>query len=413
MDPSAANDTPPPEPAPDERAAAAVPAPPVAPSPLPPCGDLAESPGLLAGLRPAILIFAAALYIFSVAVLTPPPHLPPEALKAPEPPVVAEPAATPEKLAPLPQETPWWHDPEMDQLPDSAKAVMGGLVLLWLTGGGVFIGLAIGYFTTPAWRERFPLRREGPPLRPAVLAWDLIALLVLGVAAVLAVNPLILQAWAFAAGRFDYALLLLLSLLAQFTGYVAVIAGAVFAMRMRAGVGGSAGFWPFWKFPGAAPERALASDAALGVATYLLCYWMILLAALANVILAKQFGWTVEQNPLLDLLKSELAGDRRWWLILGLTLGASLGAAVFEELIFRGILYNVCKRHFGHWAGTFLSSAAFAAVHRNPSQALPLFVLSLLLTYNYERTGRLVAPMVLHGLNNTIALCIVIWSHTV
>lgn len=59
-----------------------------------------------------------------------------------------------------------------------------------------------------------------------------------------------------------------------------------------------------------------------------------------------------------------------------------------------------------HWCAVFkvqvaVSSAAFAAAHLNPAEALPLFVLGLMLgTTAIAAEGNLVAPTIAHALYN-------------
>ena len=51
-----------------------------------------------------------------------------------------------------------------------------------------------------------------------------------------------------------------------------------------------------------------------------------------------------------------------------------------------------------------LSSLLFAAVHGSLTALVPLFVLALVLCWVYERSGSLVAPVVVHMLNNATSL---------
>ncbi len=75
-------------------------------------------------------------------------------------------------------------------------------------------------------------------------------------------------------------------------------------------------------------------------------------------------------------------------------------APVAEEILFRGILYPFLK-HRGFprlaWWGTAL---LFGAVHANLMTLVPLVFLGLTLTWLYERTGNLLAPIFAHSLFN-------------
>ena len=75
-------------------------------------------------------------------------------------------------------------------------------------------------------------------------------------------------------------------------------------------------------------------------------------------------------------------------------------APAAEEMLFRGILYPAIKRagfpRLALW-GTVL---IFAAIHLNLVTFVPLAVLALALTWVYERTDNLWAPMTAHALFN-------------
>ena len=77
-------------------------------------------------------------------------------------------------------------------------------------------------------------------------------------------------------------------------------------------------------------------------------------------------------------------------------------APIAEELLFRGILYNTIK-HTGYpLAGMIISAALFALVHGSLALTLPLFVMGLALAWVYEKSGSIIAPMVMHATFNAI-----------
>src|SRR5206468_3740315 len=71
-----------------------------------------------------------------------------------------------------------------------------------------------------------------------------------------------------------------------------------------------------------------------------------------------------------------------------------------EELLFRGILYPWIKRTGHPQTALWVTSAAFAAIHMNAPTFVPLLVLALVLTWLYEKTGNLLAPIVAHSCFN-------------
>lgn len=77
--------------------------------------------------------------------------------------------------------------------------------------------------------------------------------------------------------------------------------------------------------------------------------------------------------------------------------------AFCEELLFRGLIYNGLKK----WNSTgalFVSAALFMLMHGSPDQTVHQFFLGLVLALVFSCTGSLWAPMLLHFLNNFIAL---------
>lgn len=85
-----------------------------------------------------------------------------------------------------------------------------------------------------------------------------------------------------------------------------------------------------------------------------------------------------------------------------LWVGAVVLAPVSEELFFRGLLQTFLIRVVRHrWIAILLTSIAFGAVHFfQPHAVLALAVLSVLIGFAYERTGSLVAPILIHALFN-------------
>lgn len=92
------------------------------------------------------------------------------------------------------------------------------------------------------------------------------------------------------------------------------------------------------------------------------------------------------------------------WLLLVVVM-----APVGEELVFRGGIFRFLANRMRPGAAAAISAALFAAVHWNLHSSLPLFALGLALAAVYQRTGRLLAPIVLHAAFNLNTL-LGIWS---
>ena len=93
-------------------------------------------------------------------------------------------------------------------------------------------------------------------------------------------------------------------------------------------------------------------------------------------------------------------------------LSAVVLAPLSEEMFFRGLLQSMVRRYTGRpWLGILVASAAFALIHIPYWQTLPsMFALAVALGYNYERTGRLYAPIVIHALFNAVSIAA--WAYS-
>jgi uncharacterized protein len=81
-----------------------------------------------------------------------------------------------------------------------------------------------------------------------------------------------------------------------------------------------------------------------------------------------------------------------------------------EELVFRGILYPATKCYGFPRLALWGTSALFAAIHFNLVIFLPLLLLALVLTWLYEKTDNLLAPIAAHSLFNAVNLGLFILS---
>jgi ABC-2 type transport system permease protein len=91
-----------------------------------------------------------------------------------------------------------------------------------------------------------------------------------------------------------------------------------------------------------------------------------------------------------------LLGNRDSILIAVLAIVA---APIFEEFIFRGLIFGGLRRSMGLYASMLASAAIFAIVHP-PVSVIPVFGLGVVTALVYERTKLLVAPMTVHAVYN-------------
>lgn len=118
------------------------------------------------------------------------------------------------------------------------------------------------------------------------------------------------------------------------------------------------------------------------------------------------FGHSAEPQAAVQALKNSAAWfDRAAFGVMAIGL-----APLAEEILFRGILYPAIKR-FGFPRLAFWgTSLLFALIHFNLPTFLPLLVLALLLTWLYEKSGNLLAPVVAHMAFNALNFVIFLYE---
>jgi sodium transport system permease protein len=138
-------------------------------------------------------------------------------------------------------------------------------------------------------------------------------------------------------------------------------------------------------------------------------HWLGLLGALLIGLSAWAFasGLLLRLLPpppsLAEALKKVLMLDDKS-VSLGLTLFlVALSPAICEEALFRGFILSGL-RSLGQWPAIVISALLFAVAHGSIYRMLPTLFLGLLLGYAVWKTGSLLAGVVIHALNNGIAV---------
>lgn len=80
---------------------------------------------------------------------------------------------------------------------------------------------------------------------------------------------------------------------------------------------------------------------------------------------------------------------------------------IIEEIFFRAGLYRLLKSKLSAVPAALLTGFCFAILHDSLAGIIPLAVLSCVLCYAYERTGKLAVPIILHGLFNLNTLLMI------
>jgi membrane protease YdiL (CAAX protease family) len=119
------------------------------------------------------------------------------------------------------------------------------------------------------------------------------------------------------------------------------------------------------------------------------------LAGLAYIMAARAFDWfpALKQAGPVDGLTT----------VAWLAALAVVAAPIFEEFIFRGLIFGGLRRSLGFVPAAVASAAIFAIVHP-PASVIPVFGLGLCTAFAYERSRMLAAPMVVHAVYNAAVL---------
>ena len=96
-----------------------------------------------------------------------------------------------------------------------------------------------------------------------------------------------------------------------------------------------------------------------------------------------------------------MIGQSPTWLIL-LTIG--IIAPIAEELLFRGLVFHMFNRHMNVKVALIVQGLLFGAFHMNIVQGLYASVLGIVLGMAYLLTGSLWIPIIIHIVNNSVAL---------
>lgn len=114
--------------------------------------------------------------------------------------------------------------------------------------------------------------------------------------------------------------------------------------------------------------------------------------------------WTriVGANDASSAIGSLLDGNRMEVVPAVLMFGYIwLIGPIFEEIIFRGLLWGAIERQkWGRWAAFGLSTAIFAASHLEPLRTTLLLVIAVPIGLARLFTGRLPASIIAHQMNN-------------
>ena len=134
---------------------------------------------------------------------------------------------------------------------------------------------------------------------------------------------------------------------------------------------------------------------------YLITIILLLFVGLLNqYLLTNFFDIEIKPQDILERFK-ELENSFE---ISIFVIGSAVIAPIYEELLFRGIIFPKLIQKTNFTIALLLSSLIFAVLHFHLSALLPLFVLSIILSITYLYTSTIWASISLHALFNLISI---------
>lgn len=128
---------------------------------------------------------------------------------------------------------------------------------------------------------------------------------------------------------------------------------------------------------------------------------LLLLNVIINLI-----GVWLKREPMLFMDEIVTSAQPFWLLVVGMVLLAP----IYEELIFRGFMWSALATalptKIGIWLASVVTSVVFAWIHGQYGgvELVEIFALAMLFSYARIVSGSLLLPMVLHIINNGLAM---------
>jgi membrane protease YdiL (CAAX protease family) len=175
---------------------------------------------------------------------------------------------------------------------------------------------------------------------------------------------------------------------------------AIYVVRIRyqlplADLGVRLERWPTWAAAG-----LLIGALSIPVSTQVEALAIALISLFIGRGNAEQMA---EQEHLSDvltgILQDPISMPEFAWILFLVCVLVPIG----EEIFFRGFVYGTLRR-WGVATAVVLSALFFSAVHQQIVHFLPILVLGIVLALAYERTGSLLPAMVIHAVNNVVAI---------
>lgn len=133
-------------------------------------------------------------------------------------------------------------------------------------------------------------------------------------------------------------------------------------------------------------------------------------SAISNLIpaLFPSLAETWQQN---QSLVNALRGNADGFAFASVFVAAVFLTPIIEEFIFRFAFYRFFKGSVRNGVvASVVTGTLFAVLHDSPAAWLPLIALNCVLCFSYEKTGRLIAPIIVHALFNANTIILILFE---
>jgi len=134
---------------------------------------------------------------------------------------------------------------------------------------------------------------------------------------------------------------------------------------------------------------------------------ILIAAAVAFIVLSDVYFSALNQSGQEKEFVKEIGGNAGTISVLAVCLLVTVIAPVCEEILFRGFIFRSLCNWRGPWPAAIFTGILFGVVHGLSAPAVdlaPLALLGFLLCVVYWRTGSIYLTILMHSINNSIAL---------
>jgi hypothetical protein len=126
--------------------------------------------------------------------------------------------------------------------------------------------------------------------------------------------------------------------------------------------------------------------------------WAVPLGLIASTVGAI-YLWVVANYNLFPEIQETVQKKGDANTLLWILMIAVVAAPIFEEFIFRGLIFSGIRRSWGTVSAVLGSAAIFAMVHPI-SSVVPVFFLGIFTAIGYRKSGLLLTPLLIHAIYN-------------